>query len=330
MPVTVSVTERDHRSIGAGGSFSTTEGMLGKVFWEHRNLFGHGERLHIRGEVGEIRQGAFGDFRISDLGAAGQDFVLDARATREQPDGYTSVETGAVGRVERRFADIYAGSAGIGFDRSSVEENDIERDFTYLVLPLTLRRDTSDDVLDPGRGGRDTLNFTPNIGIVDTDTNFFSAQFFDTVYVPLLPEKELVLAGWARIDSIFGERTADIPANKRRYAGGPGSVRGYALNSIGPLDAQNDPVGGRSSTGFGAELRWRVTGPIGLAAFVEAGGVYDGTIPDWGEDMQWGAGIGGRYITNFGPIRADIAVPLNRRNAVDDAFQILISLGQAF
>jgi translocation and assembly module TamA len=330
LPITVVVEERKHRSVGAGGSFSTTEGVLGKAFWEHRNLGGHGERLRVRAEVGNIRQGVFGDLRIPDVGTIDQDVVVDMRATKEQPDGFTSVETAAVARLERRFAEMYAGSAGFGFDRSSVEENEFDRNFSFIVLPLTLRRDTADDILDPGSGSRHALSFTPHLGILGTDSTFFSTQLFDTVYLPILPEKKLILAGWARIGTIFGERTVNIPANKRRYAGGPGSVRGYALNSIGPLDAQNDPVGGRSSTGFGAELRWKVFGPFGMVAFAEAGGVYDDAIPDWGQDLQWGTGLGVRYQTPIGPIRLDVAVPLNRRNEVDDAFQILISLGQAF
>ena len=330
LEITVSVKERKHRSIGAGGSFSTTEGPLGKLFWEHRNLWGHGERLRLRGEVGEIRQGAFGDLRLSDFGVRDQDLVFDARATKEQPDGFTSVETAATARLERRFSQIYAGSAGVGFDRSNVEENATDRDFTFLTFPLSLRRDTSDDLLDPGKGGRDTLNFTPNIGIVGTDTSFYAARLFDTVYFPLMAEKKLILAGWARIGTIFGDSTLDIPANKRLYSGGAGSIRGYALNSIGPLDVQNDPIGGRSSTEFGIELRWRAVGPFGIVAFAEAGGIYDDPIPEWGKKLQWGAGLGVRYLTKIGPLRLDVAVPLNRRNSVDDSFQVLVSLGQAF
>ena len=107
-------------------------------------------------------------------------------------------------------------------------------------------------------------------------------------------------------------------------------MRGYSLNSISPLDAQNDPIGGRSLTEFGVELRWLIADPFGAVAFVDAGGVYDGSTPDWGQDLQWGAGLGARYLTKIGPLRLDIAVPLNRRDAVDDAFQILVSLGQAF
>ncbi len=331
LPVVAEVKERKHRSIGAGASYSSTEGFLGKLFWEHRNLLRGGERLGLRIEGGEIRQGVFGDFRIPDFGTTDQDLVFDARIARESPDGFTSREIAVAARLERRFSKTYKVSGGVGLDRSDVDDEEADGNFTFLTLPLSLRRDVSDDLLDPHRGGRDTLTLTPNFGILGTSADFLQAQVFDTVYLPIIPDKVLTLAGWARIGTIIGADTLDIPANKRLYSGGSGSVRGYALNSIGPLDANNDPVGGRSRTGFGAELRWRVTGPFGLVAFTEAGAVYDDPMPDWGEDLQWGAGLGLRYyLPRIGPVRLDVAVPLNRRNSVDDAFQVLVSLGQAF
>ena len=114
------------------------------------------------------------------------------------------------------------------------------------------------------------------------------------------------------------------------YAGGAGSVRGYEFQTVGPLDDSNDPLGGRSLLTFGGELRWRITETIGLVPFVDAGNVYDSIYPDLSEDFFWGAGLGLRYYTDFGPLRADFAVPLDRRDNVDDAFQFYISLGQAF
>ena len=330
LAVTIAVAERKHRSIGAGGSFSTTEGISATAFWTHRNFFGGGENLRVDAEVGEIRQGIFGNLRIPAFIVDNQDAVIEARLSQENPDGFDSLETAAIGRLERRFGDDYVGSAGGGFEHSRVDENGAEEDFTFFVLPLSLRHDTSDDLLDPGSGRRDTLTVTPNIGILDTDENFLSARLLDTIYLPLADDKKLVLAGWLRLGTIVGEETPDIPANKRLYAGGPGSVRGYSLNSIGPLDSQNDPVGGRSLTEFGVELRWRAFESVGFVGFVEAGGVYDDAVPEFGKDLQWGGGVGLRYLTAVGPIRLDVAMPLNRRNDVDDAFQILVSLGQAF
>ena len=235
--MSIQVEEKKHRSVGIGGSFSTTEGLLGKLIWGHRNLLGNGESFRARAEVGEIRQGVFGDLRVADVGTLDQDIVFDFRAVNETNDTFTSLETVTVARVERRFGSVYSGSAGIGYDLSSVEDNLGDTVFNYAVFPLTLRRDTSDDLLDPGKGGRDSLSVTPTVGLGGTHTNFVVTRLFDSVYYSLLPKKELVLAGWARLGTILGEQTFDIPANKRLFAGGPGSVRGYGLNTIGPLDA---------------------------------------------------------------------------------------------
>jgi len=330
LPVDIVVTERPQRSIGLGASYATTEGALAKLSWERRNLFGHGERLQLRGELGELRYGAFASLRLPDVLRRDQDLVFDLHATEEMPDGFRSTEFGAVGRVERRFAEIYAGTLGLGFDQSHVEENGRARDFSLLSLPLSLKRDTADDIFDPGRGGRLSLTLTPYFGLPGTEIDFVVARLSDSLYVPLLPEKRLIAAGWARLGTIVGASTMALPANKRLYAGGSGSVRGYGANKIGPLDAQNDPIGGTSSTEFGAELRWRVTGSIGLAGFVEAGAVYDTAMPDWGRDLRWSVGIGARYYSAIGPLRLDLAMPLDRRGGIDDAFAILMSLGQAF
>jgi translocation and assembly module TamA len=106
-------------------------------------------------------------------------------------------------------------------------------------------------------------------------------------------------------------------------------VRGYALQQIGPLDSANDPVGGRSMIEVGAELRWRVYGDFGIVPFIDGGQVYDTETPDFAQELQWAAGLGFRYYTPIGPIRADIAFPLNPRSS-DDRFQVYFSLGQAF
>jgi translocation and assembly module TamA len=68
---------------------------------------------------------------------------------------------------------------------------------------------------------------------------------------------------------------------------------------------------------------------FGGAVFVEGGDVYDDPLPDPSEGIQWGAGLGVRYFTDFGPIRADVAFPINPRHG-DDPVQFYIGLGQAF
>jgi translocation and assembly module TamA len=63
--------------------------------------------------------------------------------------------------------------------------------------------------------------------------------------------------------------------------------------------------------------------------FIDGGQVYDTERPDLGQELQWAAGLGLRYYTPIGPVRADFAVPLNPRKS-DDRYQVYFSLGQAF
>jgi translocation and assembly module TamA len=133
-----------------------------------------------------------------------------------------------------------------------------------------------------------------------------------------------------RVGTIQGPETSELPANKRFYAGGGGSVRGYAFQLAGPLDASGDPLGGSSVLEASLETRWRLTDKIGIVPFVDGGTVYQQPYPDFSEEFFWAAGVGLRYFTIAGPIRLDVAFPLNRRPGIDDAYQFYVSLGQAF
>ena len=104
-------------------------------------------------------------------------------------------------------------------------------------------------------------------------------------------------------------------------------MRGFAYQDLGPHDANDDPLGGRSVNEFALEARYRF-GNFGVVPFVDAGQVYTSTAPQF-TGLRYGAGIGGRYYTNFGPLRVDVATPLGRR-AGDPKVALYFSIGQAF
>jgi translocation and assembly module TamA len=140
---------------------------------------------------------------------------------------------------------------------------------------------------------------------------------------------DLVLAVRARLGSIVGEELLDVPSDKRFFSGGGGSVRGYAFQAIGPRTLEDNPLGGRSLLELGLEARVRITEEIGLVPFIEGGQVFDGSFPGSDDGLQFGAGLGLRYFTGIGPLRFDLAFPINKRKG-DDDYQIYVSIGQAF
>ncbi len=329
LPVTVTVREHPPRSIGAGISYSTSEGLGTRAHWEHRNLFGGAEKLRTEVTVAEVETSLTGAFTLPDVLVTDQTFTIETGYIEQYTDSYDSESYKLSGRFDRRLSEALSVDYGLSLERSRIEENGTEDRFTLVGIPLGASIDTSNDLLNPTRGGRTRLKFTPYLESLGSTLSFYSTSLRHSRYFALDEEGDLVLAGRAGIGSIVGASTGNLPADKRFYAGGSGSVRGYALQSVGPLDAGNEPTGGSALLDFGLELRWRAFGDFGIVPFVDAGQVYDQELPSLDEELQWAAGLGFRYFTAIGPIRADIAFPLNPRDS-DDVFQVYFSLGQAF
>ena len=259
--------------------------------------------------------------------------VGEAELINEETDAYDQTAAYAAGGIERRFSGDWRnwwGSARLSAEGGRLDDN-IQGEQSYLLLglPLGLRRDTTDDLLNPTRGTRLTIAVTPYTGTYAGQLQTLRTRVDASGYWSPFSGNRLVLAGRMAAGSLIGESVSDIPASLRFYTGGGGSVRGYKYQSLGPKDRDGDPVGGLSFNDISLEARLKVTEQFGIVPFIDGGMVYDQTLPDWGRDLAWGAGIGFRYYTLIGPIRLDIATPLQDRDD-NKAFQIYLSIGQAF
>ena len=108
-------------------------------------------------------------------------------------------------------------------------------------------------------------------------------------------------------------------------------MRGFGYRAIGPRNDDNDPIGGRSLVEVSAEVRIPTPlfdGAVQVVPFVDAGSVGVEQYPDF-EDIRVGAGVGVRYLSGFGPLRLDVAFPINPRST-DSFVAVYVSLGQAF
>lgn len=330
LDVRVELTERKPRTVGVGLRYGTSEGAGARVYWEHRNLWGRAQRLRLEAEVSEIRQIASAELRQPDFMRVDQDLLTTLSLFNVVAESYDETGVSASVGLSRRLARHLMGQAGVEARVSVVDDGDGRRDTRLLRFPAGLSYDSSNNVLDPSAGLRASLSVVPTVGESETDLLYVTTEMHAATYYALDEENHVVVALRARLGSIAGEGNFDLPASERFYSGGGGSVRGIGYQLAGPIDADRDPIGGRSVVELGAELRIRVTDKIGIVPFVEGGSVFTSDVPDFSEDLRWGAGVGLRYYTAFGPIRLDIAMPLNRRDDIDDVVQVYISLGQAF
>ena len=334
VPVSFEVSEGPSRSVGVGLYYSTDEmGPGGSLSWEHRNLFGSAESLRLMIGGSQIRQWADASFRKPAFLDLRQSALANLRVERNDTDAFKGTTGSGFAGIERQFLEHWSITAGPAFIYADIERSAGEDQGDQFLLGgarTRLAYDSRDDQLNPSKGLNGSIGLSPFASLALTTTQFVTGEAALAGYQSISETDRVVLAARGRIGSIFGASRSKIPASQRFYAGGGGSVRGYEFQSIGPLDRRNDPIGGRSLVEVNAEARIRIIGPFGIVPFIDGGQVYEEVYPQLSSsDLQWAGGLGLRYYSPIGPIRLDVATPINPRS-VDDPFQFYISIGQAF
>jgi translocation and assembly module TamA len=335
LPVTFSVTDRPRNAAGFSVAYETEFGFAGRVYYERRNVFGNGETWRVEADISRLGEGGWENvnyrlgtsFRRPGLFDGRTAVVADVALVRERLEAYDRDAFVASVLAEYRLGERWVLRAGPTFETGTIGlDTDSMDPFTLLGLVTAARYDDTDSLLDPRRGYRLDLNATPYREF-QSGGNFIRALGVGRTYLDVTGDGGSVIALRGALGSVFGS-TANVPLDKRFYAGGGGSVRGYTFQSIGPRDAQNRPTGGFSLVEGSVELRQRITGPFGVVAFLDAGSVGPTDAPDFGA-LQFGAGLGLRYATAIGPLRVDVGVPLSREPG-DAAYAFYVGLGQAF
>jgi translocation and assembly module TamA len=380
LPLTLELAERPRRSLRLSGAYSSDEGLNAAASWLHRNLWGRAEQLDLRGEIKGLTNGAIGDLaeldylatgtlRVPDLWMRDLDLRLDLGAVSESPDGFDREAVTAGVALERRFSNRLLASAGVAWERSRIAQEGPVEHYRLLSLPLALTRDTTDDPLDPRQGTRLALRASPTRVVSGDSPDFTALRAVGSAYLDLgravAAPGQAVLAARLVLGTLVGAAAEDVPPDRRFYAGGAGSIRGYPYQSVGPRTPGGSPAGGDALLEAGLELRldglcctggmdgaagsageaptgsgetadgrrgrsagrWGA-GPWGAVLFVDAGAVSRDGVPGTGS-VAVGAGVGLRYRTPVGPVRVDLARPLNDVPG-SGSVQLYIGIGQAF
>lgn len=323
------------RTISGSLGFATGQGLLLEGSWAHRNLFPPEGALIANALAGTQEQGASLTFRRSNAGRRDRTVEFGISAQRSDFDAFEAFTGRIAGRVSYESTPIWQKrlTYSYGFEilatneesfnfNSGLRENNT---FYVAALPAQVTFDTTDSLLDPTEGFRLSARVSPETSLGSGSQFYARNQIEGTAYYGA--GENIVLAGRLRVGSIAGAARELIAPSRRLYAGGGGSVRGFGFQDLGPQDSNNDPIGGRSLVEAAAEVRYRF-GDYGVVGFVDAGQVYTSSTPGF-NDLRYGVGIGGRFYTNFGPLRLDVATPINRQPG-ESLVAVYISIGQAF
>jgi translocation and assembly module TamA len=335
LPLTVNVTERPLHAVDAGVGYSTDLGLNFNVGWHDRNLFGNAEQLNLTammqlGGDAVTKPGyQFGaQFIKPDFLARDQALEIDLGAVDQSLKAYDQNALNEKIAINRKLSEYWTASVGLSGEQEEITQEGEKRHYNLVGLPLSLKFDSSNNLLDPTKGIRATFSATPTESLGTASTSFVILQAAASTYLDLSGNGRSVLALRGLVGEVPGVGTFALPPDQRFYAGGSATVRGYRYQSVGPAFADGNPTGGTAVSAATVEFRQRILGNYGAAAFVDAGQVSANGVP-FSNAWRVGAGIGLRYYTPIGPIRLDVAVPLNRERG-GDAFELYIGIGQAF
>jgi translocation and assembly module TamA len=336
LPFDLVVEEQAQRRFGVGASYSSIDGVGLEAFHLWRNLFGRAERLRLDAKVAGINfpvdtaefDYAFGGtFTKPGFLNPDNDLVAAIAAERTVLPAYTETSATASLGLTQYLTDEMTLDGRLYYERSQFDDDFGTRDFSIAGLTAGVVWDARDNAQDAHEGFYLAATAEPFYEI-DHGYLAFKATAEARGYWSIMDDDRLVLAGRAKLGVLLGPDLAQLPPDRLYFAGGGGSVRGYAYRGIGVNQPDDTVTGGRYLLEGSAEARYRINGEWGAVAFVDGGYVAADSFPGI-DQLRLGAGIGVRYYTSLGPLRADIAFPLNRQDG-DPDYALYVGIGQAF
>ena len=355
LDVEFEVIERKPRGLQFSGGYSSTEGFRTQVEWTHRNLFAGAQQLTLLARYSSIEQRGEVRLRLPYFLAERTAFTQTLFARNEKEAGinpgggffgvsgkaqpaFDLFSVGTESRVEHRFTERLSGVVGVNFSRNdfsnvdraalTAAEQEIAQDNTLFVQFVEVQYNTSDSLLNPTHGMVLRGRLEHSTTAVISDVSFVKLVLEARHYLPL--SQRLLFATRLKLGGIepYGSST-EVPFNVRFFAGGPGSVRGFQLNRLGPVNADGDPIGGLSLIEGSAELRFPLFGDFGAVLFLDFGNVFRPPFTYHLGDLRYAVGPGLRYNTPVGPLRLDVGFIVDHRQG-ENFGRIEFSIGQAF
>ena len=322
----VEPAKRNAYELGMG--YSTTEGVGVDAQWTRRNFTGRADALTLSTTLGQKLSNASLTWALPDAAGLSHTLSFGVAGAHEDTEAYRRDGVALFASVDASPRIELGRSYGV---RLAVDTYDNLPNATVLSGFVDLRQDNTNFSLDPRTGSIFEVRAEPTVSVDGGTTGFLRATAEARGYYSLGADQRLTFAGRVRagwLEAFVGDAD-DVPADRRFYSGGGGSVRGYPYNSIYPheRDTLGLTPGGQGLLEGSIEARWRFDGRLGAAAFIDGGNAFD----SWSDaaDLHWGVGVGLRYDLGFAPLRVDVAFPLDH-DFTSASYALYISVGQAF
>ena len=333
LDIDVKVKEKATGFLSVGGGYSSVDKLIGMVDITQGNLFGRGQYIKLRGELGgssSFYELSFKDPWFMDKPIS---FTSDIYKTRREYVDYKKKAIGFGFGFGKELSEYWGAAVSYNLERatiydvsdtaSTIIQEQIGTKVTSSITP-SITRDTRDNYLDPSRGSRNSLYFTfAGLG----GDNAFIKSVFDSAWFFPIGSTTVSLRG--RVGYAKGIFDKKLPLYERFCVGGIYTVRGIGFCQAGPKDDKGELIGGSKELIFNAEYIFPIVSELRLkgVAFFDAGNAYDAAEP-MGK-LRYTAGGGVRWISPLGPIRIEWGYNIKKKEG-EKSSRIEFTFGSFF
>lgn len=346
MDVNVSVKEKSTGTFSVGAGYNSGEGIVFTGGVSQANLFGSGNNLSTTMNTSRVNRNVSVSYTNpywTDDGVSRGFDVYDrnTNAANMAVSQYTSATQGGGVRFGVPIGEDESLSYGLSTERSKIGLTALSPvRFVNYVNTFGSKNTTVLGTVGWGRDTRDSAIYT-TAGTVQhlyleaalpvLDMRFYKLNYDHQIFHQVADDWVLMLNGQAGKGGGYGGR--QMPFFKNFYAGGPGSVRGYDPNSLGPRDVNNLSIGGTRRVVGSIELFGPFPGnkekSIRLSGFLDGGAIYGASDLQGSMGMRYSAGVAFTWLSPMGPLKFSYGLALNRQ-PVDKIQKLQFTLGTMF
>ncbi|CAA6819537.1 MAG: Outer membrane protein assembly factor YaeT precursor [uncultured Thiotrichaceae bacterium] len=305
IPVGITTTKRKRYTYKGALGFATDDGAYFETSMDTHWLNNKGHQLNLTARLSQQDPSVGLNYKVPLWSPEHEFSNFSLGWERSDNDDIRGTAFKAGFDYHRRNSSDWEQTASLSYlnEETQVDGEDATRSYLTL-LGVNVRKTKRDHALFPTKGWR------LDVGIKGAAENILSDQ---SVLQGEIKGKRLhtfdhkgKLITQANLGYTLVGDFDEMPKSLRFFAGGQNSVRGYSFESLGETDADGDLLGGKQLLTTSLEYEYPVYDKISAAAFIDTGNAFD----DWGNyTLNYGYGVGARYKSPLGPIRADFAVP---------------------
>ena len=317
IPINVILTPRRQHRYSFGLGYGSDTGARAKFGWQIPRLNTSGHRFDTETRVSELGYSLSAQYRVPVLNPRTDQMIYSAGVVHETTDSSESTIR-TIGAGLKRSRRYWRESISLNYQQEDYTVADVHGNSTLLMPSVNWNRTWGNNFIYTIDGLRFDIGLRGASKDLMSDTDFFQLQGGIKAISSLDQHNRLITRG--NLGSIWTQEFNQLPSSVRFFAGGAQSVRGYAYQSLGPVDATGQVIGGRHLMVGSIEYEHNFNSHWGLALFYDGGNAIDNLA----DKLERGGGFGLRWKSPVGPVRIDLASALSQK---DQPWRLHINIG---